>query len=356
METIITSYIPNAVNNPYALNVRRIIQQQGYLTVPIKKCLTNPRVFCKCRIFNFNWYDKAASFSEYIRKKLLITMLSLSGKKIVYTLHNKQPHNQLNSKYSLRIMRYMCKKADAIVGLCPDTKQVLSDLDPMSIQKLHIIPHPNYVGNYDLTKGESLRAEYGISDADMVFLFLGFISPYKNVELLIDTFKKIKNRNVKLLIAGNPSSISYKDQLIERMSGSSNIICDFRYIPDDEIEKFYNTADIVVLPYHKTSSLNSGAVYLSFSLQKTVICPDIGTINALEDHTFVYDYKYEDESEHSKRLEEVIFQVCADYEECPEIIRKKGMQAYDYVSRKHSDEEIGALYRELYRGLVEKNH
>lgn len=352
MDSIITSYIPNIVNNPYALNVRRLIQLQGYTTLPIRDCLSNPRTFHKCKVFNFNWYDSAATLSEYMRKRMLLGLLHLTRKKIIYTLHNKQPHNQTNSSYSVRLMKYMCRKADAIVGLCPDTRIVVQGLAPEALQKLRIIPHPNYIENYDSSEIKSLRSRYGIADTDMVFLFIGSISPYKNVELLIDTFKKIKQDEIFLILAGNPSSAEYGDELFKRISGAPNILCDFRYIPDDEIEKFYNTADIVVLPYHKTSSLNSGAVFLSFSFKKTVICPDIGTINALEDRTFVYDYHYDDESEHAVQLETAIIRACTDYENNPNIIRNKGEHAYEYVAVRHSDELISKLYGELYRELV----
>lgn len=352
MDQIFTAYIPNVVNNPYALNTRRLIQQQGYLTLSIRKCLSNPRTFLKCKVFNFNWYDSADTPFEYLRKRLLLDFLHATGKKIIYTLHNKQPHNQTNNSYSVRLMKYMCRKADAIVGLCPDTQSVVRDLEPDTLKKLRVIPHPNYIGNYDLSKMESLRERYKIADTDMVFLFIGSISPYKNVELLIDTFKKIKQDHVFLIIAGNPSNDEYRDELLERMAGVPNLLCDFRYIPDDEIEKFYNTADIVILPYHKISSLNSGAVYLSFSLKKTVICPDIGTINALEDHSFVYDYHYVDEEEHAAQLEAAVFRACADYENNANTIRKKGERAYEYVSTRHSDALISKLYGELYRDLT----
>jgi len=334
------------------LNIRRLIQQQGYMTLPIRECLANPRTFLKCKVFNFNWYDSAATRFEYLRKKMLLGFLHMTGKKIIYTLHNKQPHNQTNSSYSVRLMKYMCRKADAIVGLCPDTQSVVRGIEPEALKKLRIIPHPSYIDNYDLSKMESLRERYKIADTDMVFLFIGSISPYKNVELLIDTFKKIKQDHIYLIIAGNPSNDEYRDELLKRISGAPNLLYDFRYIPDEEIEKFYNTADIVILPYHKTSSLNSGAVYLSFSLKKTVICPDIGTINALEDHSFVYDYHYDDEQEHAVQLETAIFRACADYENNPIIIREKGEHAYEYVATKHSDELISKLYGELYRDLI----
>ena len=158
--------------------------------------------------------------------------------------------------------------------------------------------------------------------------------------------------NTKLLIAGRPCSDSYKEQLIERIGGSEKIGFDFRFIPDEDIPDYYNSADIVVMPYHKDSSLNSGVVYLSFSLKRTVICPRIGTIKALQDHSFVYEYDYNSEQEHCINLKESILCACNDYLCESDSLKKKGEDAYEYVSKIHSDRKIKKMYYDLYSELI----
>ena len=352
MEKHITCYSPYIVNNLYAVNVRRLLNEKGYSTLPLKEVLKNPQLFYKCKIFNFNWFENVSDWKQYYAKSFLLWFLHSSGKRIVYTLHNKKPHDSGANRWSLKMMRMMCKKADKIVGLCPDTKDVVESILPGASSKLEIIPHPNYISNYESVQSGTLRDKYNFSESDLVFLFMGFVSPYKNLELLIDTFKEIKNPRIKLLIAGKPCDSKYQQELESRIGDSANICADFRYIPDDEMLSFYNTSNIVVLPYHKTSSLNSGAVYLTFSLGKTVICPDIGTMNALTDKSFVYEYHYDDEREHAKVLKNKILEVCSDFEENPDSIIEKGKAAYRYVAQENSDTMIADKYDRLYHSLI----
>lgn len=347
-----TCYVPWVSNNMYTDNVRRLLAEAGFPCYSIKSCLKNPALFVQCRIFNFNWFEKAENRRTYLAKLALLRMLKLFGKKIVYTLHNKRPHNTDANDYSTKLMIRMCEASDAIVGLCRDTFSVVEDLSPESKEKVRIIPHPNYVYNYNALPCQDYRKKYGFEEDSVVFLFLGFISPYKNVETLIETIKQIQNGKIKLLIAGRPCDEAYRAKLLSLAGKDNNIVFDFRYIPDEEIASFYNTADIVVMPYQKTSSLNSGAVYLSFSLGKTVICPDIGTIKDLKSKSFVYDYTYETDSEHSRHLREAILQAIEDFDKDPELVKEKGQEALAYVTEHHSDQLIEKQYLELYDSLI----
>lgn len=351
---MITCYVPFVVNNPYALNVRRLLNERGMETLPIKKVMANPALFVKCKVFNFNWFEKVDTKKEYYFKCALLAALKLCGKKVIYTLHNKQPHDANSDDLSLKMMSVLAKKSDIILGMCPETVEVVNKIAPNCVVKLRHVLHPNYIYNYPTTKLVHYREKFGITDEDMVFLFLGFVSPYKNIELLIDTFKGINNSRIKLIIAGNPCSQEYEDDLIKRIGTATNIHYDFRYIPDEEVPCYYNTCDIVILPYHKESSLNSGAVYLSFSLRKTVICPNIGTISALTDKDFVYDYDYVSEEEHPFQLKEAIERACGDFERDNKLIRSKGEAAYEYVKKVHSDKKIADMYEEIYMNLI--NH
>lgn len=348
----ITGYTPFMVNNLYADNTKRIINNAGYQTLPIKKILTNPKIFFKCKIINFNWFENVNSFKQYILRSILLSIVGLSHIKIVYTIHNKQPHDLKNNKFALLLMKKLCVKANAIVGLCSDTKEIVEQICPSSLQKLFIIPHPNYIVNYG-ADNQNLREKYGFSDGDFVLLYFGFVSPYKNIEMLIQAVDDLHYKNMKLLIAGETSDEVYKNHLIKLARSNSNVVYDFRYISNDELVKYYNTSDIVTLPYRKESSLNSGAVYLAFSLKKTVVCPDIGTINYLENSDFVYKYSYRSDEEHYTNLVRAIDNAYKDFCQNKNLIINKGKMAYEYIKVNHSDQLIEEKYKELYKELTE---
>lgn len=348
---LISVYMPNIVNNPYSENIRRLLNLVEIETYSIKKIFGSPRLFFACKIVNLNWFENIASLKEYYVKRILLQVFKRSHIKIIYTFHNKKPHNNKFEKHSAKIMQLLCKLSDSIIGLCPDTLKYVEEIVPEAGNKVRIIPHPNYISNYSNSDND-YKKEYNISSNDIVLMFFGSLSKYKNIEMLIDVFQNIDAKDIKLLIVGGSNSADYKNQLLNRTNGSESIIADFRFVPENEIVNLYNTADIIVLPYNDETTLNSGAMYLSFSLKKTVICPDIGSVNALWDKSFVYTYSYANAKDHAEKLKGCINAVLNDIKHDSNVLQKKGIRAFEYVKEYHSDERIAGLYKELYLQLL----
>lgn len=352
MSNPITCFMPNITNNQSVEKRKRLIEENGFDVVSIRQCIKNPVIFLKCRIFNLNWFENVDTRSAYIKRKAFLLLLQLFGKKIIYTIHNKKPHNAKGDIWPTKMMKTLCRKSNAIVGLCPETKEVVRNIDSKALSKIVIIPHENYISEYQDVDVANLRSKYYIPADDIVFLFLGFIAPYKNLEKIIDIFKTGSNKNVWLIIAGKPVNDEYGEFLRNLIGESNYIITDMRYIPEEEVPSLYNTADIVILPYKKETSLNSGVVYLSFSLRKTVITSEIGSIKAMRERDFIYSYDYDNEIEHPEKLREAIMKALSDQEKDRNIIRNKGNQAFEYVKRYHDDELIRKAYGDLYRQLI----
>lgn len=343
--------MPNTVNNPYAYNIRRLLNLEEIETYSLKDILRNPKLLFMCKIVNLNWFENITSTREYYIKYILLQMFKMLHIKIIYTFHNKKPHKNDYEKYSAKMMRLLCESSDCIVGLCPDTIKYVNKIVPDSGNKIHIIPHPNYISNYT-NSDYNYKKKYNISSDDLVFMFFGTLSKYKNIEILIKIFQDLDDKRIKLMIVGGTDSRDYKNQLYKQISESKSIITDFRFIPETEVVNFYNTADIIILPYNDETVLNSGAMYLSFSLKKTVICPEIGSINALKDKSFIYSYTYTDAIDHTKKLRECIKTVLYDIRNDTNILKKKGKKAFEYVREYHSDEKVAAIYKELYQQLL----
>lgn len=358
---IVSSYVPFKVNNPYAENIMAFLKNNNIETYPIKKSFSSISLFRETKIFNINWFESIEKKGlrgvlEYYVKKCLLVLLKLTNKKIIYTLHNRVPHHSENRKYSQQLMRWLATNADSIVIMSEDSRKVIDDLIPGNKgnlpNKVTKIPHPSYVRNYNLNKTGDLRTSLNIRREDTVFMFIGSISSYKNIELLIEVFVEMNNPKSKLIIAGKPSNLEYGERLKELIGTDTRIIPMFDYISHDDMELFYNTADIVVLPYDKTSSLNSGALYLSFTFSKTVICPDIGSVNDIADKSILYQYGYNTDKEHKVKLFKCMQEVCKRNEESPYYLVKQGKQAFEYLMENHNDKLISDHYGKLYTNLT----
>ncbi|MCD6327888.1 glycosyltransferase family 4 protein, partial [bacterium] len=100
--------------------------------------------------------------------------------------------------------------------------------------------------------------------------------PYKGLDLLIEAMPIIRKRlNAHLLIAGEFwESRERFDKIIKDLKLEENITIIDDYIPDNEVSLYFNTADIVVLPYREATQ--SGIIQIAYGFRKPVITTDVG--------------------------------------------------------------------------------
>jgi glycosyltransferase involved in cell wall biosynthesis len=102
----------------------------------------------------------------------------------------------------------------------------------------------------------AVLSRYGLDAADEFLLYVGGISPHKNLSKLVEAFDRIlkkSNRGVKLVLVGDykddPFFSAYpslRDQIAELGIGQSVIFTGF--VPDDDLVHLYNAATLLVLP------------------------------------------------------------------------------------------------------------
>ena len=320
----------------------------------IKECGINVtyslKDFFSTDFFLLNWFETLGGNIklDYIKKCIKIFFMVLFRKKIFWVVHNKQPHtkysNDRSLSLSIKLMKKLQKVASRIIILCDETEKVLKQIgnDNISYEaKIYKIPHPNYIGIYP-------EHNTPITEKKLNFLYIGQVNKYKNVDLLINVFNGIIDKNISLTIAGNCKDKMYIEQL-NKLVSNKNIFCDFQFIPDNEIISYINKSEILILPYSLDSSLNSGTIFLAFSYKKTVISPLIGTLKEYEKNdSFFYSYEYNTQEEHLVNLKSIINKVIEDYKNDSKILQKKGIEAFNLVQKQNSFEIITTKYKELF--------
>jgi glycosyltransferase involved in cell wall biosynthesis len=116
---------------------------------------------------------------------------------------------------------------------------------------------------------------------DKVILFFGLIRPYKGLENLIRAFKIIqKDNNVGLLIAGECyENLDKYIELISRENLDDKTLMVNKFIPNEDIEPFFESADVVCLPY--SSASQSGILMMAYGFRKPVIVTNVGGLSEL---------------------------------------------------------------------------
>ena len=81
-----------------------------------------------------------------------------------------------------------------------------------------------------------------------------------------------------MLITGPESSFSKADliEMIEKYDIAHKVLLDIRYIPNDQVDFYFNLCDIVVLPYRKSFLGQSGPLTEGIARSKLVIGPNHG--------------------------------------------------------------------------------
>jgi glycosyltransferase involved in cell wall biosynthesis len=219
--------------------------------------------------------------------------LRLFNKDIVLVMHQvlfdlKKLHGHIglsNNSLLLHVFSFGIKLFYKVISLPVKKIVVLEEEfkirlgELIGFKKITVIPH-GVDKNINFLNRKNARKALGFSGNDFVILYFGFLTWYKGVDFLINTFKNIKRlngKNIKILIAGGPSFTQgekphYRHFLekIMRLSGSSSHIKITGFVKEKDISKMFAASDLVTLPY-RTYMSSSGPLSLTLSHRKPFI-------------------------------------------------------------------------------------
>lgn len=221
------------------------------------------------------WQRRKGFFSVV----LALFLARLLNRKIVYTVHNLNQHEG-RSPILNRI-------ANAIIFRVAHAVHVHDETVAQEVARRYgrrhnvfVIPHGSYLGAYpndvDRATARAFLREKGIAvdDDAYVFLFLGQVRPYKGVEFLIRAFRALEAPRARLLIVGKAEAPAYADEIRALALEDPRIITHLTYVDDEELQYFFNAADVCVFPYRQITT--SGAALLAFTFGKPIIAPALG--------------------------------------------------------------------------------
>jgi glycosyltransferase involved in cell wall biosynthesis len=136
---------------------------------------------------------------------------------------------------------------------------------------------------YDLHKYNKHSArEFLKIKSENVILFFGLIRPYKGLNKLIIAFKeflKIHPDTVLLVVGECYEDIETYKQLIQQLSLEKSVILYNSFVPNEEIEPYFKSADVSCLPYN--SGTQSGILMMSYGFKIPVVATNVGGISEL---------------------------------------------------------------------------
>ncbi len=134
-----------------------------------------------------------------------------------------------------------------------------------------VIPH----GPYEMALGGTRVERSGVNTCRI--LFFGTIRPYKGLEYLVQAFDRLprENDNWHLTIVGETwEGWTVPFEHLELSPFQQDIEVVNRYVPDAELPDLFANADLVVLPYLRSSA--SGPLHLTMAAGLPVVLTRVG--------------------------------------------------------------------------------
>jgi len=210
---------------------------------------------------------------------LALWLIRLRQGRIVYTMHNIDPHDSVTSPLVVAAMHSLWRHADALHFHEP-VAQVEFMRRTGRAAGLYVAPHGHYIGAYpDTVTREQARRHLGIETQAFVYLFLGQIRPYKGLETLIQAFRQHQDEHARLVIAGHVADPAYAGELATLSREDRRIVFRIGYVADESVQFFLRSADVAVFPYREVTT--SGAAILALSFGVPILAPAIASFPEL---------------------------------------------------------------------------
>lgn len=210
------------------------------------------------------------------------------GGRIIWTIHNKQPHDVSKRAAVNRLQAVLLKHAHLVHFHSKEAVTACADLLPVQPNRILVYPHGNYEGCYPSysTPRDVSRAQFGLSSNDFVIGFIGQIRPYKGISKLIEAVTQARKirPEIKLFISGMPVHPIKKGWLSKVISANPGTVGCEGYIHDDDLASHVEISDAIALPYDDI--LTSGSAMLATTFGKPLILPDLATLASFRGEAF----------------------------------------------------------------------
>lgn len=216
------------------------------------------------------------SWWQMLRVLWLLLLYRVLRNNIVWTVHEldayESPHPRREAWFRamvLRLSRRLIVHGEHVRRELVEGHGYRRPIDRVS--------HPSYIGWYrdDSTRAQA-RAALGLPLDARVYLYFGYIKPYKGVEDLIHAFRTVPDKAARLLVVGKPLDDAVAARIRALADSDARIHSVLAYVPDDDVQIYFRAADVAVFPFRQTQT--SGSVMLAMGFGCAIVAPRLATV------------------------------------------------------------------------------
>ncbi len=240
-------------------------------------------------IVHIHWEDvfaerKASTWQRAIAR---LKTLKKNGAKVLLTRHNRYRHSQ-SAKSATKLKADVYQLVDCMIHMSQVSLEEFNDEAATKWPAMNhvVIPHPNYSNLPNETDRNIARKILQVPDDAKTMLVFGGIRTDVERQFILDVFEGISNEGKFLLV---PRWKASKPSIFQRLVAKAGF--EEKHEPDrritnqlidsEEIQLYFNAADVVLIPRIEKSSLNSGVIPLAFTFGTPVAGPRQGSIGEM---------------------------------------------------------------------------
>ena len=209
---------------------------------------------------------------EFLNQLARLVWYRLRGSRIVKTCHNIRPHSSLHPRLAYWFERIVSRFADHMIFFTDEQRKEFCCHYHVKAASYSVICHPyadNYANNMDRA---AARSSLGLGKDDFVYLIFGLVRASKNYDRVIESFHQHHSEKDKLLVAIGPHDVNPIEalafercrDLVARSDG--DIVAQFGFIPDDEVQRYFKAADVLLVPFTENTSSATFMMSVTFEI------------------------------------------------------------------------------------------
>lgn len=214
---------------------------------------------------------------------LRLFVYRLAGIRVIKTCHNIRSHSG-GSYWKDWQEKIFAHFVDHMIFFTEGQYQEYCEYYRFRPQSYSVIPHPKLDIFPNTTNRDTARSSFGIHAQDFVYLIFGAVLHFKNYDHAIEIFQKIRRPQDRLLLSIQPHPVNKIEQeAFERCKqlleeDQEGIIAHIGYLEDDILQRYFNAADVILLPFEDNTSSTTFMLTLDFEI------PFISIINSFNQY------------------------------------------------------------------------
>lgn len=230
------------------------------------------------------------AFYRCVKAIAMTFMFLLCSKRIVWIRHNITPHDTIHSMLYYRLLcRLLHSVSDKTVYLEQYAQSWFSAKIHNNNSAIAKARSNEHFANHPLYKSDGALRELANEprhNRDILLGFYGYIKPYKNLHMLLNTWPV----SLKLVIKGKCVDPKYETQLLEIIKHRQlNVDFENVHLSDAQYNTMLARTKFVLLPHQDKTIISSGIFYhaISFGCNVLVGNSEFGR-QKIKQHNFVY--------------------------------------------------------------------